>query len=348
MHLLPRLIAIASSTCLLAAVAGTTALGQSASPSPSPSAVAGTAATAGDAYDLGTVTIEQSGAKQFREMPVIMQGVLAVPEGEGPFPVALVMHGSYLFCTAEPVAASQAPDAGGSTDPELSVPMGDDPAPYPCPPENDLRQYEGFGELAAALAADGYLAIVPDMSPEYAEGFGSAPFGDRAIQIADAHLDALAAGSGFPVDVAGKADLDRLVLVGHSRGGSLVVRYATDKAATYTPHALALLTPAYLVGKSAIPRTMPAALVISQCDGDVGTKEPLKFTSTKQLSPLRTAPTLVYTVPNGTHNGFSTKLEPEQDPKCKDRELIDPERQRAIAGTLLPSFFDLALALEDR
>jgi dienelactone hydrolase len=293
-------------------------------------------------YDLGTVTITQAGAKQFREMPVILQGVLAVPEGEGPFPVALVMHGSYLFCTAEPVGA------GESADPSVSVPMGDDPAPYPCPAENDLRQYEGFGELAAALAADGYLTLVPDMSPEYAEGFGSAPFGDRAIQIADAHLDALAAGTGLPDGVAGKADLDRLVLVGHSRGGSLVVRYATDEEATYTPRALALLTPAYLVGKTVIPKDMPVALVIAQCDGDVGTKEPLKFTSKEQLPPLRTAPTLVYTLPNGTHNGFSTKLQPEQEPRCKDRVIMAPEEQRAIAGDLVPAFFDLALAVEGR
>ena len=344
----PSLPAASLAACLLATSLATSALAQSPSATPSSEPLPMTSPPTSVAYDLGTVTIDQPGGKQFREMPVIMQGVLAVPEGEGPFPVAMVMHGSYLFCTAEPVGAGQAPGAGGSTDPELSVPMGDDPAPYPCPPENDLRQYEGFGELAAALAADGYLAIVPDMSPEYAEGFGFAPFGDRAIQIADAHLDALAEGSGFPTDVAGKADLDDLVLVGHSRGGSLVVRYATDDTATYTPRALAMLTPAYLVGKTVIPRTMPVALVMAQCDGDVGTKEPLKFTSKEQLPPLRTAPTLIYTLRNGTHNGFSTKLEPEQEPRCKDREIMAPEEQRAIAGALVPAFFDLALAVEGR
>jgi dienelactone hydrolase len=327
-----RTTALLVMSSLLAAITAAPALGQSAEPSPGSPQAAATGRTAPQvlSYDLGTVTIQQSWmaeqAPGLVDMPVRLQGVVAVPGGEGPFPVALLMHGSYPFCTA--------------------MAMADDPAPYPCPPEDDLRQYEGFADLAAALAADGYLALVPDMAPEYAEGFGSAPFGERAIQIADAHLDALSEGTGFPVDVAGKADLDQLVIAGHSRGGSLIVRYATDETARHTPKALALLTPAYLAPKSLIPGTMPALLVISECDGDVGTEQPLKFYK-KQLPPLRPAPTLVYTIANGTHNGFSTTLEREVGPSCEEADLMAPEQQRAIAGDLLPRFFDLALAASD-
>jgi dienelactone hydrolase len=335
-RLVPRLATLVLATCLLT-LAGTSTFAQSPSAPPSAELSTDTGQTAVPGqpvvidYDLGTVTIEQPSQASlnpdFVEMPVHLQGIVAVPEGEGPFPVALLMHGSYPFCTA--------------------MAMGDDPAPYPCPAENDLRQYQGFDELASALAADGFLAVVPDMAPEYAEGFGSAPFGERAIQIADATLEALTRGPDAPADVAGKADLDRLVLAGHSRGGSLVVRYATDKEAKYEPRALALLTPAYLAPKSVIPRTMPAALFISQCDGDVGTDQPLKFYQ-KQLPPLRPAPTLVYTIPGGTHNGFSTKLDPERGQQCTATEVIDPEDQRAIAAILLPQFFDLALSIEGR
>lgn len=335
MRPVPRVATLALATCLVAlASTSTLARSPSAAPSAEPSPTALTAVP-GQAevvsYDVGTVTIEQPSQADlnpdFLEMPVHLQGIVAVPDSEGPFPVALFMHGSYAFCTA--------------------MATGDDPPPYPCPPEDDLRQFEGFDELAAALAADGYLAIVPDMAPEYAEGFGASPFGERAIQIADATLDTLVEGSGFPVDVAGMADLERLVLVGHSRGGALIVRYATDEAAERTPRALALLTPAYMAPKSVIPKTMPAMFVISQCDGDVGTDQPLKYYK-KQLPPLRPAPTLVYTIPGGTHNAFSTKLEPERGQQCKARDVIDPEEQRAIAAALLPAFFDLALAVEGR
>ena len=55
----------------------------------------------------------------FHEMPVALRGVVAIPAGRGPFPVAVVVHGSYPFCTAE-----------GEID------------TYPCPAENDLRQAE--------------------------------------------------------------------------------------------------------------------------------------------------------------------------------------------------------------
>jgi dienelactone hydrolase len=327
--------ALALATCLLT-LANTSTLAQSpsAAPSAEPSPTALTAVREQPAvvdYDLGTVTIEQPSQARLNpdlvEMPVHLRGIVAVPEGEGPFPVALLMHGSYLFCTA--------------------MAEGDDPAPYPCPPENDLRQYQGFAELAAALAAAGYLTVVPDMSPEYAEGFGFSPFGERAIQIADATLEALTEGPDAPADVAGKADLNRLVIAGHSRGGSLIVRYTTDKAAKYEPRALALLTPAYLAPRSVIPGTMPAMLVISQCDGDVRTDQPLKYYK-KQLPPQRPAPTLVYTIPGGTHNGFSTKLEPERGQQCKAKDVIDPAEQRAIMARMLPQFFDLALASEGR
>jgi hypothetical protein len=129
-RLVPRLTTLALATCLLM-LASTSTLAQSPSapPSAEPSPTAQTAVPGQPEvvdYDLGTVTIERPSQARlnpdFVEMPVHLQGIVAVPEGEGPFPVALLMHGSYSFCTA--------------------MAVGDDPAPYPCPPENDLRHLE--------------------------------------------------------------------------------------------------------------------------------------------------------------------------------------------------------------
>jgi len=276
-------------------------------------------------YDLGAATVAQPGLRgtRFAEMPVELRGIVAAPVGDGPFPVALVVHGSYASCDA---------------------PLVDDVDPWPCPTEHDLRQFEGFGELAEALAERGYLAVVPDLSAEYTNGFGWAPFGERTVAIVDAHLAALADGTGFPTGLANKADLDRLVLVGHSRGGALAVRYATDEAAGRDPRALALLTPAWMAPEAAIPEMMPTALVMASCDGDVGLESPLRFLQ-EQLPSQRPAPTLVYTLPGGTHNAFSTKLAADKAPECADEDRMDPARQRATMGTLLPDFFDLALGI---
>lgn len=276
-------------------------------------------------YDLGEVTITQQAYgldSRFHEMPVRVQGILAVPSGEGPFSVALIVHGSYPFCTA--------PLVDGEVD------------PYPCPAAKDLRQYEGFDELAAALAARGYLTLAPDVSAAYNNGFGAAGSGERAIEIIDAHLDALAAGSGLPVDVTDLADLDRLVLAGHSRGGPLAVRYSTDPTAKRGPRALALLAPAYLVPESVIPPQLPTALVIAECDEDVGTEQPLLYLE-RQLPPERPSPTVVYTLPGGTHHAFSSRLAANLGPLCTDHELMPPRRQRDVMATFLPDFFDLAL-----
>lgn len=298
----------------------------SPSPTPDPSAVAAEDGRPGViSYDLGDVTISQTEVADpaLARMPVAMRGLLAVPAGDGPAPVAVIVHGAYAFCAA-PLGADQA-------------------EPYPCPAEHDLRQYEGFGDLASRLAARGYLTLVPDLSAEYTSGFGAAGSGERAVQILDAHLDALADGSAFPVDVAGRADLDRLVLAGHADGGPLVVRYATDERAGHAPRAVALLTPTSPAAEAFVPEALPTALLVSGCDGDVGATETLAWLT--RLPASRTAPTLVRTLPGGTHNAFSTRLPADPRADCADVVALDPAAQRAISATLLTSFFDLATAV---
>ena len=274
-------------------------------------------------YDLGDVNIIQdqfAPDSRFYTMPVRLQGVLAVPEGEGPFPVAVIVHGSYEFCTA----------LGGEAD------------VYPCPPEDDLHQYQGFSYLAGSLASRGYLTIVPDISAEYNNGFGEPIFAQRAIQIIEAHLSAML-NDDIVSEAATKADMDRLVVVSHSRGGPLAVSYINDD--TYAMHevsALAMLTPAFLYPGMTIPENLPTALVISECDGDVGTEQPLSYL-TEQLLPLRPAITTIVTVPGGTHNAFSTQLDADPRAVCEAAEIMDPQAQREFASQFLPDYLDMAL-----
>lgn len=84
-------------------------------------------------YDLGDATVIQERFptdSRFYNMPVTLRGVIGVPEGDGPFPVALFIHGAYPFCSAPLVN-------------EMDV--------YPCPPDDDLRQYAGFSYLAEVV-----------------------------------------------------------------------------------------------------------------------------------------------------------------------------------------------------
>ena len=277
-------------------------------------------------YDLGEAGIVQqqfAPDSRFYTMQVALRGILAVPEGEGPFPVALFIHGSYAFCTAE----------------VLDVDL------YPCPPEHQIRQYEGFGELAAALAARGYLTVVPDLSAEFNNGFGEPILGQRSSQIIEAHLNALSTGAGFGIDLAGRVDLSRLVIATHSRGGPLAINYlASNNALAQSASALAMLTPAYISSEPNIPATLPTAVVIAECDGDVRTEQPLLYLQ-EQLPPLRPALTLSYTIVGGTHNAFSTLLADDPTQPCEASRQLDAQAQRDFTAQLLPDFFDIALAL---
>ena len=165
-------------------------------------------------YNLGDATLVQERfpeESRFRNMPVRLNGVIAMPEGDGgPYPVAVVLHGTHPGC-----------------------PVMGDIDPWPCAPEEEQPNYRGFGYLASALAAKGYIVLVPNINAENTFGFGEPTPHERLGQLLDLQLQALAeavAGgeNKFGVDLVGRADLHRLALLGHSRGGEAAVALAND------------------------------------------------------------------------------------------------------------------------
>src|SRR5512136_737728 len=199
--MLKRLVAIACALTLLAACARPT-------PAPAPTAIptATTEAVALPAaveYNLGETTIVQSNFPEdsrFRHMPVRLNGVISVPtSGTGPFPVVVILHGTHPGC------------------PEI-----DHVDRWPCDPVDERANYRGFGYLAEHLAANGYVALSININAENTFGFGEPTPGERLKQVVAKHLQALTAASAggenkFGVDLKGKADMRRLVLIGHSR-----------------------------------------------------------------------------------------------------------------------------------
>lgn len=275
-------------------------------------------------FDLGQTTILQARFPEdsrFHAMPVPLRGLIAVPEGEGPFPVAVLVHGAYQFCTAYLVNHVD---------------------PFPCPPENDLQQYRGFTYLAEALAARGYLTLVPDLAYEYNNGFGEPTYGERTTQMLDQHLQRLADGAGYPVDVAGKADLSRLVLMGHSNGGPQAMLFNEHRIAQgeESAAAFALLMPA--AWWNPLPEGVPFALITATCDGDLGTRDSEFWLD--QLDWLRPAGTLLDTLEGFTHNALSTQLRSDPFQHCAPEDIVDSETQRAWFAEFLPAYFDFALA----
>ena len=82
-------------------------------------------------YNLGDATIVQERFPEdsrFRNMPVRLNGLIAAPsEGDGPFPVVVILHGTHPGCPEDEAGVDR----------------------WPCDPEVEQRNYSGFAYLAS-------------------------------------------------------------------------------------------------------------------------------------------------------------------------------------------------------
>jgi dienelactone hydrolase len=293
-------------------------------------------------YDLGEATVVQQGFdadSRFRNMPVRVNGMIAVPSGgEGPFPVVMVLHGTHPGCPT---------DEGGVDR-------------WPCDPEVEQANYAGFGYLLAALAAEGYVALAPNLNAENTFGFGEPVPGERLEQLVDLHLGALveAAAGGAPdfgVAVDGRADPTRLALIGHSRGGEAAVALAGDPeiaagSAGYGPVAGTLLVAAATTFRD--PWTsigVPVGTILAGCDGDVTDQTGQFFYEGPRLAPDQVQWIASTFLEGASHNGFNTILPPDmvdQSARADCQSPLDADRQREWLADYAGGFLDLLFAAD--
>ncbi len=295
------------------------------SPAAQATAAAPQAAPRAVEYNLGEATIVQERfpeGNRFRDMPVRLNGVIAAPtEGDGPFPVVVIIHGTHPGC----------PEDG----------MGVDR--WPCAPEVEQRNYSGFAYLAEALAAQGYVALAPNFNAEHTFGFGEPVPGERLEQVFDLTMQALAeagagGANGFGVELAGRADLGHLALLGHSRGGEAGVGLANSPelmAASrgYGPVAGVLLiagATTFLDPWASV--SAPLATILSACDGDVTDQTGQFFFEGPRLAPDQTEWAASAWLERANHNNFNSILPGDMvthrnRPDCAT--LLDGDAQRA-------------------
>ena len=116
-----------------AVVPTTTAPVEPAEPTTEPAAELPLAVT----YDLGDATVVQANFPEdsrFRNMPVRLNGVIAAPAGEGPYPVVVILHGTHPGCPVDEMGVDR----------------------WPCDPADEQANYSGFAYLVSELAARGY------------------------------------------------------------------------------------------------------------------------------------------------------------------------------------------------
>ncbi|PZO38376.1 MAG: hypothetical protein DCF17_14765 [Shackletoniella antarctica] len=284
-------------------------------------------------YNLGETTLAQTGTS-FDTMPLTLTGAIALPPGHAPAPWVIVLHGRHAGCHFQPGATSQ----------------------WPCAPEP--RFDRGFAYLAQALAEAGYGVLAPNLNAAFSETYGANADNrnqladQRSGQIIDAHLARLALAhrgddAGFGVSLAGRVDLTRLAMVGHSMGGgaaalSTLQRLGGDSAADLQGKivaglgpiaALVLVSPtrSYPIAQRpeayALP-DVPTVVMAGGCDRDIFDLSSLYYVETARQQP-RTTPVLGLLLPGANHNYFNAAVAADDYYRKPDNgPLCNPQRSR--------------------
>jgi hypothetical protein len=223
--------------------------------------VAGSYQTVTGEYTLASVKLPD-----FPEA-VEMQAVVVAPKGAtGKHPLALFLHGRHSICYGSDTAEEA----------------------WPCPAgSKPIPSYRGYLRAQKLLASQGYVTVSISANGINGQDFASDDGGAQArsslIRLHLAHWADWADGqAGAPaiVQAAPVADLSKVLLMGHSRGGDGVNRAAIDSL-TPPPSAIdgyhgpvrwkirgTLLLAPTLFGHNP-EADVPSVVVLPGCDGDV-------------------------------------------------------------------------------
>jgi dienelactone hydrolase len=282
-------------------------------------------------YDIGVITITQPGvAAPFHTMPIPLTGAIAVPDGPGPFPWVVLLHGRHPGCHFA--------DGGDSQ--------------WPCPPGSETRYDWGLAYLAQGLAEAGYGVLVPNLNGAFTDTYGataanrSALADQRSGQIIDAHLSRLGAAhrgdtGDFGISLVGQVDRSKLAIVGHSMGGgaaALVALTQQDAMSSWVaaglgpPSALVLVAPTRSQPVAEYPDVfrlpdIPTAVLMGGCDRDIFDFSSLYYLETARQDPRRTTPALGVLLWGANHNFFNAAVAPDDYYRQPNQgDLCDPQR----------------------
>jgi len=300
-------------------------------------------------YDLGDEAIELSGLGHRAELRA---AVYAPVGAKGRRPLVVFLHGRHSWCYGDE------PAEGGPDD------------PWPCPPGTQpVPSYRGYGSPAVALASHGYQVVSISANAVNAWDFEATDLGALArAQLVLAHLDLWRRWSGvgggpFGRRFVGKVDLNRVGLMGHSRGGEGVIRAALLNAARQHPYGIRAVLP--LAPTDFSRPTIPGvamSVLLPYCDGDVSDLQGQHYFDDTIYATLRdSAPRSAVLVLGANHNYFNTEWTPGQsaapswddwggEPKAEcgtdHPARLSPREQQAVGRAYIAGFFRLMIGRE--
>ncbi|CAM3705172.1 alpha/beta hydrolase [Cohnella lubricantis] len=257
-----------------------------------------------------------------------LNGTVWMPEGDGPFPVVLIVHGNHSM--------------------------------------EDFSD-EGYAYLGELLASRGFAAVSVDENFLNYSVWSGIPNQDQKVRawLLLKHIGQLQQfASDASTPLYGKLDFERVALVGHSRGGQAVAM-AADRGPwfgsapglpaedSYTIRAVVALAPTDVVvdGRSASLRDIAYLLLQGAGDGDISNFDGERQYNRVSYSPSSAAFKSSLYIAGANHGQFNTTWGARDDSLPAGLFLSKPdlsgEEQRQIAKVYVSAFLESALHGQD-
>ncbi|MFE6133881.1 alpha/beta hydrolase family protein [Streptomyces sp. NPDC056437] len=266
--------------------------------------------------------------------PVEMRGVVVAPKGAtGKRPVALFLHGRHATCYVP----------GAEDEVTIDWPCAKGAKPIPS--------HQGYLRDQKLLASQGYVTVSISANGINGQDGNAEDGGAQArSSLVRTHLARWADWAAKPakapaaVRKAPKADLSRVLLVGHSRGGEGVNRAAMDSLYPPPPaqdgyrgkvrwhiRGTVLIGPT-IFGQNPVP-DVPSLTILPGCDGDVSDLQGQVYADgTRGVSRGKALHSAVYMV-GANHNYFNSEWTPGQaQAPANDDFWQDPEQPDPVCS----------------